>query len=540
MLPPLLPPDESRRLQALRDLCVLDTPGEERFDRIVRTAARMFGVPIALVSLLDEARQWFKARVGLDAAQTPRDVSFCGHAILSQATFVVPDAFKDSRFHDNPLVVGAPFVRFYAGHPVRAPDGSRVGTLCLIDHAPREFTDADRAALADLAAWVELEFDSVTVRLARAALEAQERLKNEFVSTVSHELRTPLTSIRGSLGLLTGGVAGPLPPAVAEMIGIAHKNSERLIRLINDILDLDKMESGRLDVELVPAELAPLLVQAAEAHHGYAEEYGVRVETVLDAPGALARVDVDRLAQVLANLLSNAIKFSPRCERVTLRLGRHGGGLRVSVEDRGPGIPEAFRARIFQKFAQADGSDSRKRSGTGLGLSIARALVERLGGTLDFTTAVGAGTTFWFDLPEWRPAPCAPEPALARAQPEAPSPVRGRRARVLHVETDADNRRVVADVLGDVAEVVAAVDLGEAESALRTGRFQLVLVEPELPQGGRLSLAPLLAAAPVVLFSMAEPAPELVRQVSAALVKSRASNADLRAAVLQFLPPGAG
>ena len=404
MIPPSLPPDEARRLQALRGLCVLDTPSEERFDRIVRTAARLFGVPTALVSLLDEGRQWFKARVGLPASETPRDVSFCGHAILGAGTFVVPDAVHDARFHDNPLVLGAPFIRFYAGHPVRAPDGSRVGTLCLLDSRPRDFSDADRAALADLSAWVELELDAITVRLARDALQAQERLKNEFVSTVSHELRTPLTSIRGSLGLLSGGVAGPLPAPVAEMVDIAHKNSERLIRLINDILDLDKMESGRMDLCLETAELAPLLAHAARAHHGYAGEYGVRVELVVDAPGARARVDADRLAQVLANLLSNAIKFSPRGEAVTLRLSRHAGRLRVQVEDRGPGVPDDFRARIFQKFAQADGSDTRKRGGTGLGLSIARALVERLGGTLDFTSAPGAGTTFAFELPE-----CPPE-----------------------------------------------------------------------------------------------------------------------------------
>ncbi|NMO22792.1 GAF domain-containing sensor histidine kinase [Pyxidicoccus fallax] len=403
MLPPPLPPDESQRLQALKSLCVLDTPSEERFNRIVRAAARLFDVPIALVSLLDEARQWFKARVGLSATETPRDVSFCGHAILGSHTFVVPDALHDPRFHDNPLVLGAPHIRFYAGHPVRAPDGSRVGTLCLLDSKPRDFSDADRAALADLAAWVELEFDSVTIRLAREALEEQQRLKNEFVSTVSHELRTPLTSIRGSLSLLVGGMAGTMEPPVAEMVGIAHKNSERLLRLINDMLDLDKMESGRLDLHPRPTELAPLLVQAVEAHRGYADTYGVRLETVLDLAGARVVVDPDRLEQVLANLLSNAIKYSPRGERVTVRLSREGARLRVGVEDRGPGVPDAFRSRIFQKFAQADGSDTRKRSGTGLGLSIARALVERQGGTLDFTCAPGGGTVFWFELPERPP-----------------------------------------------------------------------------------------------------------------------------------------
>jgi signal transduction histidine kinase len=227
-----------------------------------------------------------------------------------------------------------------------------------------------------------------------------ERMKNEFVSTVSHELRTPLTSIRGALGLLSGGLAGPLPDEAAEMIGIAHRNSERLIRLVGDILDLEKMESGGLDFHLEPVELGPLLRQSAEAHRGYAEEYGVRVETVLEAPGARAVVDADRLLQVLANLLSNALKFSPRGEAVTLRLERAGRALRVSVKDRGPGIPEAFQARLFQRFAQADASDSRRRGGTGLGLSIARAMVERMGGTLGFTTAEGAGTTFWFELPE--------------------------------------------------------------------------------------------------------------------------------------------
>ncbi|MCY1018423.1 GAF domain-containing sensor histidine kinase [Pyxidicoccus sp. MSG2] len=404
MIPPSLPPDEAHRLQALRGLCVLDTPSEERFDRIVRTAAKLFRVPMALVSLVDEGRQWFKARVGLDGSETPREHSFCGHAILGSSTFVVPDAVRDVRFHDNPFVIGEPFVRFYAGHPVRAPDGSRVGTLCLIDSTPREFSDAERAALADLAAWVELELDAITVRLAHEALREQQRLKTEFISTVSHELRTPLTSIRGSLGLLTGGVAGPLPGPVAEMVDIAHKNSERLIRLINDILDLDKVEAGKLDLYLEVADLAPLLLHAAQAHQGYAGEYGVRVELELDASGARARVDADRLEQVLANLLSNAIKFSPRGEPVTLRLSRHAGRLRVSVEDRGPGVPEDFRARIFQKFAQADGSDTRRRGGTGLGLSIARALTERMGGALDFTSAPGAGTTFWFDLPE-----CPPE-----------------------------------------------------------------------------------------------------------------------------------
>ena len=530
MLSPPPHPFEARRLHALQELALLDTPPEERFDRIIRTAARLFRVPIVLVSLVDGTRQWFKARVGLEASCTSRDVSFCGHAILAPETFVVPDALRDVRFADNPLVTGEPHVRFYAGHPLHAWEGSPVGTLCLLDRQPRDFSAEERVQLADLAAWVELELNALTIREARLTLERQrrfvelsvdmlciirvdgtfqwaarawsrtlghppealrrsslltwvheedqaatrewlargaaggplprfehrcrdrdgawhwlqwnaalqpddgllygvarditeqkrleeerrqvERMKSEFVSTVSHELRTPLTSIRGSLGLLAGGVVGELPPQASDMVGVALRNSERLLRLINDILDLEKMESGKLDFQLEPHELGGLLGQAMEAHHGYAEECGASVELVVEAREAWAVVDPDRFLQVLANLLSNALKFSPRGERVTLRLERRGSRLRVSVEDRGPGIPESFRARVFQKFAQADGSDSRRKGGTGLGLAISRVLVERMGGTLDFVPNAPHGTLFRVELPEcWVPAGGSSTPA---------------------------------------------------------------------------------------------------------------------------------
>ena len=145
MQKPDAPSDETQRLRALRSLQILDTLEEERFDRITRLARRMFDVPIALVSLVDEDRQWFKSRQGLDACESGRDVSFCGHAILHERALVVPDSLEDARFMDNPLVAGPPHIRFYAGHPVHAPDGSRVGTLCIIDHVPRDLSAEDTA-----------------------------------------------------------------------------------------------------------------------------------------------------------------------------------------------------------------------------------------------------------------------------------------------------------------------------------------------------------------------------------------------------------
>lgn len=149
------PSDEEKRLASLRALNVLDTPAEERYDRLTRLAQRTFGVPIALISLVDEKRQWFKSRQGLDPQETPRDLAFCAHAILGEGTMVVPDATKDPRFAGNPLVTGNPDIRFYAGQPISAPDGSRVGTLCLIDRVPRNLDPEQRRALRDLASMVE-------------------------------------------------------------------------------------------------------------------------------------------------------------------------------------------------------------------------------------------------------------------------------------------------------------------------------------------------------------------------------------------------
>jgi PAS domain S-box-containing protein len=228
-----------------------------------------------------------------------------------------------------------------------------------------------------------------------------ERVKEEFVATVSHELRTPLTSISGSLGLLAGQWTEQLPQSAVRLLTIAHKNCQRLVRLINDILDLEKIESGRVVLNCVRIDLRQVAEQAIEDNRGFAEGYGVKVRLDGASVGAEVNADPDRLVQVMTNLLSNAIKFSPAGGEVLVSVGRHGDTCRISVRDYGLGIPEEFKPHLFEKFAQADGTNSRQKGGTGLGLSIVKQIVERLSGRIWFDDAPGDGTIFYVELPPW-------------------------------------------------------------------------------------------------------------------------------------------
>jgi len=232
-------------------------------------------------------------------------------------------------------------------------------------------------------------------------LKKVDEMKSEFISVVSHELRTPLTSIRGSLGLMNGGVTGVLPEKAKEMVTIAVRNSDRLIRLINDILDIEKIESGKMELHMEPLELMSVIRQNIASNNGYAKEYDVDFVIKDPLPDCMVEADQDALSQIITNLLSNSAKFSPRKGTVDIYVMKKDGIVRVSIKDYGPGISEEFQKKIFHKFAQSDSSDTRQKGGTGLGLSITKALVEKMNGTLSFETAPGFGTVFYFELPEW-------------------------------------------------------------------------------------------------------------------------------------------
>ena len=226
-----------------------------------------------------------------------------------------------------------------------------------------------------------------------------DRIKSEFISTVSHELRTPLTSIRGALGLLEAGTVGEIPPKAMAIVNIANRNSERLILLVNDILDMEKLLSGKMVYNMEPINLGNLLNLSIESNAAYAANYSVKYR-LINVGEEIIMADSNRLHQVLANMMSNAAKFSPPNAIVDIGYTRNEQFIRVTVEDHGPGIPDEFRDRIFAAFSQANSTNGRKHGGTGLGLNISKKLMQDMGGEMGYVTLTGenSGTTFWIDL----------------------------------------------------------------------------------------------------------------------------------------------
>ena len=306
---------------------------------------------------------------------------------------------------------------------------------------------------------------------------ALERVKSDFVSIVSHELRTPLTSISGALGLVAGGATGPLPAKAQALMTIARSNCDRLTRLINDILDLERIEAGKMTFDFAPVELPALLSQVLADNLEFARKYGVRLELAGAPPSATLWGDAHRLMQVFSNLISNAVKFSPSGASVTVTAEAADGMIRIAVEDRGRGIPDDFRDRIFQKFAQADTADNRQKGGTGLGLTIVKSIVERHGGRISFRSTYGSGATFLVELPRRRPR--------LGVDPRAAVPVPD----VLICEDDADVAALLAAQLqqaGYRADRAATADA--ALGLLAEHSYDAMTVDLALPDSDGLSL----------------------------------------------------
>jgi PAS domain S-box-containing protein len=379
-----------------------------------------------------------------------------------------------------------------------------------------------------------------------------ERIRNEFVSTVSHELRTPLTSIRGSLGLLQSGAMGALPDKAAEMVTIAYKNSGRLVRIINDILDISTIEAGKLALQMRTVTLGELLQLSVEANAGFAEKCEVRL--VLEQVSVNDRVmaDPDRLMQVVANLLSNAAKFSPPGSDVLIRVRAGSATTRIEVQDSGAGIPEEFKARIFTKFAQVDASATRRFEGTGLGLSIARKLTEAMGGRIGYDSVIGQGSVFYIELQRMDAAPTMLR-ATQLSETAAYKVLLGLAVsneigasaivpRLLFVEDDEDLISVIRAALAGRVEIVPARSLGKAQQLLREEEFGLVILDQLLSDGNGIGLVDRIAEyagrpIPIIILSAADVPHEAYPKVAAVLIKSQVSAAQVATTILSYLAP---
>lgn len=504
-----LPPDEARRHAVLLDLNLLDTPPQASFDRITRMATHLFKVPIALVSLVDTDRQWFKSRVGVTLTETPRSVSFCAHAILQDDVMVVRDARADPRFANNPLVRGETAARFYAGSPIDVGDGMRIGTLCIIDSVPREFSDADRAMLRDLAGMVAGEIATIELRAAcererssaralrtllehlpdavllldaggrilscnpaaeqlfgapcptlagnpsalligmapqvvsrhegtarrvdgssfaaeisiaemtldehvhlvatvrdmdglraeRERVRAANQRRHDYFRTASHELRTPMASILGFSELL---LKREFDPATGrELIDIIHRQATRLIGLVNQMLDLARIDAGGA-AQLQPTllDLADMMakIQGALANDAHAARIALAV-----APGLLpVTADAARVQQALGNIVSNALAYSAPDSIVDVSISQQEragqAGAAVRVRDQGVGMTPEQRKQVYDAFWRANALPD--VPGNGLGMTIVREIVTAHGGVIEIVSAPGDGT----EVALWLPA----------------------------------------------------------------------------------------------------------------------------------------
>ena len=390
------PENEKERLDQLLELNILDTLEEQQYDDLTYIASQICNTPIALVSLIDKDRQWFKSHYGLDARETPRDVAFCSHAILSDDVFIIEDAEKDERFADNPLQTDAPYVKFYAGAPLIFDKNIRLGTLCVIDNKPKKL-DADQIkALQALARQV---VSQLRLRLNIKSLEHLDHVKDEFLSMVSHELRTPLTSIKGSLSILNNQ-SGNLDKESTAMLDIACRNTNQLLVIVNDILDLAKMEAGKFEITKKEINLKSLLLESHALNMSYAQQFNCNIKLELpENNDTRVSGDEKRLQQVITNLISNAVKFSNEDSQIELSLTTEKNLARISVTDHGCGIADSQHDLIFKKFKQLEKNGNNKLPGTGLGLNICKHIIELHKGNIDFESTPGKGTSFYFTIP---------------------------------------------------------------------------------------------------------------------------------------------
>ena len=472
-----LPDNEDERLAELLSYDVLDTEAEQLFDDLTTLASQICDTPIALISLIDPDRQWFKSRVGLDAEETSREIAFCSHAILQDDVFEIPNASLDPRFHDNPLVTGAPDIRFYAGAPLVSPSGHAIGTLCTIDRKPRKLTESQKTSLQTLSKSVVAHLE---LKRKNRELERTSQFRSDFLSYVSHEIRTPLNAINTFSRLLEGEAQKlKLPESFTTPLSHVTQSGERLLEIVNSVLDIKQIEAGKMRVMPRAVSTHDFFTHLFSLTKIRAEDGGITFTTTIDSrvPDTLF-FDDTKFGQVALNLLSNAIKFTSRGKSVSAQVKYKNDKLIFNVIDQGIGISEEDQKRLFTPFERME--NAHQISGTGLGLNISKRLIELMDGTIKVSSKVNEGTRISVTLPS--DVLTANEFANAQPQSFVAQINIDKSARVLVVEDHYINQVVIQTLFEKLGVAHAIVSTGEeGVKYVNANPVDLVLMDLNLP-----------------------------------------------------------
>ncbi|MBB3167343.1 GAF domain-containing sensor histidine kinase [Simiduia aestuariiviva] len=387
-------PRESERLALLDQFQIMDTEAEQTFDELTELASTICGTPISLISLVDHERQWFKSRVGLTASETPKSIAFCSHAILQDEVFTVNNALKDDRFADNPLVTGAPDIRFYAGAPLVSHDGLPLGTLCVIDQTAKSLTGEQTRALKILAKQVVSQLE---LRIKNRSLQKMNENREKVFSVIAHDLRGPFNSILGFSRRLTGKSDVMRPERITEMADSILNASMTVYQLLDELLQWSLQRMGAYNLNM----RRQLLSHMVDADQKLLQDsLDVKNQTLRKnfSDALEVRADATLASVVLRNLISNAIKFSPPGSAIEVQAAEVGTMVEISVLDRGPGISPVLAEQLFKGPVESH-LGTYGEYGHGIGLGLCYDFVKMQGGEIWLDRVGSSGSKITFSLP---------------------------------------------------------------------------------------------------------------------------------------------
>lgn len=390
-------PLEPLRLEKLESYSILDTLPEEDYDNLTAIAAEICGTPISLVSVLDDKRQWFKSHHGLDIGETPKEYAFCAHAINdSKDIFIIEDARKDKRFHDNPLVVDDPNVIFYAGVPLKSEEGLPMGTLCVIDNKPKQLTTNQLNSLRALARQVMnlFELREVKTRLEASMSQLDRRNKGleRFAMVAAHDIKSPLNNISQLASLFLADYEDKLDDDGIEVIQVLKRSSDRLRELVDGLLEYSRTtEVLRKNTDVINVEQLRIRLTEMTAD--------AKSELIFETELQEIHTNKTALDQILINLITNAIKYNDKdLPNIVVKISQIDSFYEISVKDNGPGIPDKHLDKIFDIFRVMKAEDRFGNQGNGIGLATVKKLVEELGGNIQVKSELGSYSQFIFTI----------------------------------------------------------------------------------------------------------------------------------------------